>query len=360
MTLNRRMAEFRPRVLPKRQRAGFVLREILFLFAVALLPIVLLLPAIQAAREAARRMQCANNLKLIGLALQTYNDIWNKLPAGSTYTYPLDSAQINAAISEGNFGWGTAILPQMERQGLYQKIASDSSTFRQLDLARSIDVPDNLLAMQRPLGEFRCPSDQGPHVNVARPLAGLRNASPQPLALSNYVAANGSGELRRDEMQPAKVPNGVFFVNSWLRYGDVADGASNTIAVGERAWSRGGSWGRPAVEYRAGVVFGTRGVRQNSQHGLADAMGCGKYRMNFTAVDASSGKGQEYARRAFSSTHPGGAQFAFVDGSVRFLVETIDGDMDPTLQTLKSESDVNSVWEKLLSRNDGKEVGEYE
>lgn len=337
------------------KRKGFVLRELLLLSVLPLLLVALLLPAVQQAREAARRMQCSNNLKLLGLSLQMYHDTWNVIPPGCFRVYPQDNAALNDAIAQGNFGWSTALLPFSERQRLYDQI-----TFPSYRLAESMDNPDNLRAMQQPISEYLCPSAGGWRLNTGRPFSGLKGAENQPLAMSNYVAANGSGELRREGAPVLGGANGMFFMNGRRGFSSINDGVSNTIAFGERAWSRRLGWRGKEIECRAAAAFGTRGVRQNSQHGLADAMACGKYRLNFTAVLWKTGSGQEFARRAFSSNHDRGANFAFGDGSVRFIREDLDADMDPVLQRLRTEDLVDSVWERLLSANDGQAAIPYE
>jgi prepilin-type processing-associated H-X9-DG protein len=330
-------------------RRGFVLHELVLLFMIPLVLIGLMLPSVQAARESARRMYCSNNLKQISIGLMNYHDSWTGLPPGCASPLAGDRAHLNDPISEGNFGWGTAVLPQLEWGGLYERI-----TFLQNDLSASLDQPGNLEAMQTaPLREFRCPTAGELTINAARPFSGARSIRNQPLALSNYVASNGSGELRRDGLFAGGEANGLFFVGGKMNFNSVPDGLSHTIAIGERAWKREGGYWHPDVEYRAAVVFGTRGVRQNSQHGLADSLACGKYRLNFSAVDATTGAGQQFARRAFSSNHPHGANFVMADGSVHFFPDDIDADMDPLTQTVRTEGTADSIWERLLHASDG-------
>jgi prepilin-type processing-associated H-X9-DG protein len=348
MTSSRRKADGTRPWRAARRRGRFRLRELLALSLLAPLTVTLLLPAVQAAREAARRMLCSNNLKMIGLGLMSHQDMYRFLPAGCVQQDPLDPLTANLPTAQGNFGWGVAILPMIEEQPLHDRLQPWTLT-----LPQALDMPGGLEALQQPIKLFRCPSAGNFPLNPARPFT----VQSLPLAMSNYVASNGSGELRRDGLAVGGTASGLFYLNSKLPYGAVTDGNGNTIALGERTWRRDRGYFRTDVDYRAAVIYGTRGVREASQQGLADSLACGKYRLNYDAVDSALGLGQQFARRAFSSNHPGGAQFLMADGSTHFISDSVDADMNPATQTVNTEETVDSVWERLLHLSDQQSLG---
>ncbi len=324
------------------RKAGFVLHEILIVNFILALLLALLLPAVQQAREAARRSTCKNNLKQMGLALHNYHDSYNCFPPGCVNVVPGVDGDPQAVTYQGNWGWGASVLPYL-----------DMRLYREFDYR---SMPANLDASGTPTGVglqvFQCPSDGGPAINVSRPFAGLNGEPQYALALSNYVGVNGSGELQH-------VSNGTFYVNSSVRFGDFIDGPSNTLMVGERCWSLPGKgWGSLPQDHRAGVVYGTRGIREASQHGLADNQGCGKYALNSRFNDDAPGGGHSKIRRGFSSSHSGGVQFLFADGSVRFISETIDADIGPGSISTRTDA-VDSTLERLMSRNDGQPISDF-
>lgn len=314
------------------KKRGFTLVELLVVIAIIGILVGLLLPAVQAAREAARRMQCSNSMKQIGLAMHNYASAHRVMPPGCIYIYPLAPApDLNIAIQQGNWSWGAFILPYIEQTSLYNTIGVSN-----LSMAQSMDIPANLLAMQTPLPSFRCPSDNGPILNTGRLFS---SASGQlidrSIATSNYIAVNSSGELARAKGVPNGGANGIFAMNQASSFSTISDGTSNTLMVGERAWQTPAKPIAGVVTTtnthitNAAVVLGTRGVRQNSEQGIADTMGSGRYRVNFrTFWPAPNGSQAQGARRAFSSLHTGGAQFARADGSVTFISNSIDGTFD--------------------------------
>jgi prepilin-type N-terminal cleavage/methylation domain-containing protein len=212
-----------------RRRRGFTLIELLVVIAIIAVLIALLLPAVQAAREAARRVQCVNNLKQIGLALANYHDAIGSFPMsyagrrlfvdGST-----DTAQ--------GWGWGSLILPQMEQPSLYNAI----------NMSLPVEAPQNLTVVRTMIAGYLCPSDPTPGTTF--PVDDgtgvvLANVSPTSYAacVGNDAADSTTG-LNNDG-----IGNGVLYRNSRIRMADILDGTSQTIVIGERAWSiTSGTW----------------------------------------------------------------------------------------------------------------------
>lgn len=329
------------------RNTGFTLVELLVVIAIIGILVALLLPAIQAAREAARRTQCKSNAKNIALALINYHDTFKSFPPGVVQIHPTPPSVVNTYL--GNWSWGALILPFVEETPLYNQIHVGD-----MDLASSLDIPQNLAAMQGTVQEFRCPSETGPITNAERLIQGI-SGEDYEIAISSYVGVNSSNELRRNRGEPDKEANGIFVNTSGLSIRKIIDGTSKTAILGERAWETDVTTNSGQVLGRAGMVVGIRGVRDNSEVGFADAMGCGKYSINYSSN--SDTKSASFARRGFSSQHPGGAHFALADGSVQFVSENIDGDFGTDQIALTPE--VDSPWEALLGINDGVPVATF-
>lgn len=264
------------------RRDGFTLIELLVVVAIIGILVSLMLPAVQQAREAARRTQCKNNLRQIGLALHNYHDAFDTLPPGY-----VDQGQEQTEAGQGNWTWTAMLLPYVDQ----------TPTFTLLDvgnrlLSDALADPQALQAMQHPLAVLVCPSDPGPMLNEADdagspwPERAIRDAlgNERLLARCSYVAANSTRRLGRDEGVPINPEsdgtpsaNGVFWRNSSVHFRTITDGSSNIILAGERIWKKGD------VEIRSAVTCGLRadspgpeGVVQGSDdQGLVYTLGGG-------------------------------------------------------------------------------------
>lgn len=324
----------------KRFRSGFTLIELLVVIAIIAILIALLLPAVQQAREAARRTQCKNHLKQLCLSLHTYHDVFNRLPPGW-----LDDPALNlpAAPHPSRYGWPVHILPMIEQSNLYALLNPQN------DMLNALQVPEKLAAMQQPLTVFRCPSDIGPPLNDIRVMND--NGTDYEVATSNYVGSYHSGGIGNDtSVSPplARPGNGLFWWNSGPSFRDIADGLSNTIAISERAYDLGGG-----IQCAAGVIFGTRGTAPANTNRFHSVVFSGKGMIN--SLDTSNSTTNNSCLMGISSKHEGGVQIALADGSVRFLNENIDQKPDIDRAALV----VDSLFEYLIGRNDGFVIGEF-
>ncbi|HRX78605.1 MAG TPA: DUF1559 domain-containing protein, partial [Pirellulaceae bacterium] len=172
--------------------SGFTLVELLVVIAIIGILVALLLPAVQAAREAARRMQCGNNLKQIGLSMHNYHDTYKTLPPG----YLMKRTSPTVCLPNLNsWGWGALLLPFMEQSPLHDKLkVGDISIFQ------AGATPALLAAMNVSINSYRCPSDVAPDTNPnnQKRMSPWNNASGWTMARSNYVANNTSWDLRWD------------------------------------------------------------------------------------------------------------------------------------------------------------------
>jgi prepilin-type N-terminal cleavage/methylation domain-containing protein len=335
--------------MASRRQRGFTLIELLVVIAIIAILVALLLPAVQQAREAARRTQCKNNLHNLGIALHNYHENFNMLPPGQTGTdFWGDNCPEGACA---NWGWPAHLLPMVDQAPLFNTLVMNINR-----LDQDINTPTIVAVMRQPLTLFRCPSDTGPIVNDQHPIpsnnpasnADCTNPGCTPVATSNYVGVNDSHILNRGDTQ-ARLWNGTFGRSQRLNprndprgrlkqinFGDMLDGSSNTAAVGERAWML------KQVMLRAGVVYGSNGDTANHNlQGLVYNHGGGAWKLNDTCNDCG---------RGFSSPHTGGVHFLMNDGAVRFVSENVDHNTDAA---------INSTYERMLSINDRQPIGEF-
>jgi len=289
----------------KSQRSGFTLIELLVVIAIIAVLIALLVPAVQQAREAARRMQCVNNLKQIGLAMHNFHDVRLRLPNGR-----LQNRGSQASWSQSIW---TCILPYIDQKNLFDKI----------DVTKPM-IPDNATALATPIPMFNCPSDPTDLVRTDRFLAigarfnhpagalSYRGASGSNWGSGQYAHVEATGRFagigRADCCGNGMFTGGYFDVEPeirreiFTRFADVTDGLSNTVMTGEtiNEWSNFGWW------YWNNVTVGMSAFPMNI---------CRELRSGCVGSGLNVG---------YNSWHNGGANFGFGDGSVRFLSQNID------------------------------------
>ncbi|QDT66308.1 DUF1559 domain-containing protein [Calycomorphotria hydatis] len=355
-----------------RSRSGFTLIELLVVIAIIATLIALLLPAVQQAREAARRSQCKNNLKQLGIALHNYHDSHNTLPPGYVDERTDGKTWTSANDNDGHWTWSVFLLPFMEESAAYS-ILQPGDVFASDAMGAHQDV------MQSYFDSFRCPSDSGPqvHNNSDDPGYAISSANgsgggDRPLAVSNYIVSNNTAYVRLHSATRYESgilgATGAFWRDSRCRFRDITDGLTNTILIGERSYYLG--------DYRqkAGVLFAIRDVSGNGPgnapsdrdgdgdtindegvdeqsithtQGLMTTAGSSYFGINpALTTDSPNDRNQSY-----SSWHIGGAQFLLGDGSVRFISENIDNDQGP--------ENANTVMEMLVHICDGGTVGEF-
>ncbi len=292
-----------------RKRRGFTLIELLVVIAIIGVLISLLLPAVQSAREAARRAQCTNNLKQIGIAIHNYHDTRGALP-GAYLVYNVTSF---SALSQ--------MLPNLEQGPLHAA----------LNFSLPYNDPSNTTVLMSEVSSFICPSDY-----------------PNPIrargAQTNYMADMGSWIVWQAATGPntgLAPPNGVFYGNSSTRFADVSDGLSNTGVFSERVMADGSNG---IVSPRSDVFFSPGGpttlddaVAQCNAIDINDLsnqfplfMGSpwvnGQHVFQHVTPPNTRSCGFFTRLRAImppSSRHPGGVNLLLGDGSVRFIKDTI-------------------------------------
>lgn len=324
-----------------RSRRAFTLVELLVVIAIIGVLMALLLPAVQQAREAARRMQCTNHLKQLGLALHNYHDTLGTMPAGyvSSPTQLAADAHFDSTTSDASPGWGWAaqLLPYLEQSALAD----------QLDSRLPVWHADyrSLVAARLPL--YLCPSASGGDeaFDVVDFSSNPLPLGPLRLGRSHYVASHGQEECWGDcsaETGPfggdvSRIADGPFYRNSRTRIADVVDGLSNTVFLGEHTSSLSDkSWAGvvPGAAVHPKVQSPDNGVESAATlvlvhsgpaQGETDALGNPIiHPPNFPTLHVGQ----------MQSDHPGGANVMLGDGSVRFVPETVNREIFSAMSSI--------------------------
>lgn len=277
-----------------RKSNAFTLVELLVVIAIIGILIALLLPAVQAAREAARRCQCTNNLGQIILAVQNYNMSHGVYPPGT-----IDEEGPIANEAQGyHHNWISQTLPFLE----------EVTTYRHIDFSVGVYDKANEEVRKAQITTLQCPSSWS-------------RRERDDVGFSNYAGCHASTETPINDDN-----DGVFFLNSGIGYKEIPDGASHTLFIGEKivteADTLGWMSGTRATLRNAGELINAEETRQNRG----------------VAPPAQQVKRDKLYVGGFSSEHPGGSNFALGDGSVRFLCETIGVEL----------------YQQLANRADGK------
>ncbi len=337
-----------------RRRRAFTLIELLVVIAIIAILIALLLPAVQQAREAARRSQCKNNLKQLGLAIHNYVDVYQVLPPGAA----LDLSIVNGTVTGNNGSWGVhgRILPYLEQGSLYNEV----------DLTIAWDFQPVIDALKIPT--YACPSD--PKSDKAR---GFSDSRPT-LYPTNYGFNYGTWFVF--DPVTGKGGDGAFYPNSKLSLATFTDGTSHTLLAAEvKAWTNyTRNAGPPSTtipatvaDALAAVASGAAGNLKTTGHtewpdGRVHHTGVTVTLVPNTPVEFTtggttyqdynswqegknngSGSFPSYAIITSRSFHEGGVNVVLMDGSARSVSENID----------------LGVWRALGTRDGGEVIGEF-
>jgi prepilin-type N-terminal cleavage/methylation domain-containing protein len=323
---------------------GFTLIELLVVIAIIAILIALLLPAVQQAREAARRTQCKNHLKQIGLAMHNYHDVFNMFPLGACAK---PSSSFGIDISIGAFA---SILPYLEQANLKGLYVDTRPWEQQLPAVAQTIVPPYL-----------CPSNTGPQVDT-NPVLALYPIGAQ-IAATHYLLSKGAD--KEWCFSPSGIATGMFGINMRCNFRDITDGSSNTFCVGEGA--TGGAWrvasgaaqntpiAPPAGRVQQGWIApqpNPLGVQSQSGYTTGGNWGTTLYKLNKNPVvetvydDAAlancNASTADFTSN-FRSPHVGGGQFLLGDGSVKFVSDNIDA----------------ILYNNLGGKGDGQVIGEF-
>lgn len=286
-----------------RRQRGFTLIELLVVIAIIAVLIALLLPAVQQAREAARRTECKNKLKQIGLALHNYHDTYNQFPQGSFSNGP-------------RLSWHVSILPYIDQGPLYNQIDFNQLNYNHASYTTLFN-PTRIPA-------WLCPSAHSRNINgytadttvQTTHYYGIMGPKTAPGGLYTYLCSGVSNTANECQVPPAAAHggfarNGILGRNTKTKFADITDGTSNTFLVGEISNNRASN-GAEMIHYR----MWWRGFDGTASAGCKNVV----YAINSRPYNGSN----DFNDVPMGSNHVGGCHFLMGDGTVRFISENID------------------------------------
>jgi len=325
---------------------GFTLIELLVVIAIIAILVALLLPAVQQAREAARRSQCTNHLKQIGLALHNYHDLYRVFPPGAAC-----GAYVSGQSDRYGFSFWIGILPLLDQAPVFNKLQTSSANYGVVGSDSTNGAALNGFVPTY----MTCPSSPLPRKYIG----GEVSQMPAGVALAAYVGVSGTSDRQFSANTSYGITSGagILHPGSRVNFKDITDGSSNTMLVAEQSdfTSDGQDLLRSGAKY--GAWLGTQ--RPNSPGtdltnwpaagapGAAFNVTAVRYAVNFKPASgtATSGNGMNFAgaNNPILSTHAGGALILLADGHTRFL----------------SQSTHMDIVKNLASKADGNVLGEY-
>ena len=306
---------------------GFTLLEILVAIAIIGILMALLIPAVQQAREAARRTQCMNNLKQQALACTNYESSHKKYPAGAlTYGYQSNSDEFIPGLM-----WTGLILPQIDQANLYDLLGPD--------IHDPVTLRDIRKASSTYISTYRCPSGQA-DIDAAFQARWMKFAGRVP---SSYLAcASGTADYEsgpKSDWIGSSESNGIMYRDSEVTTNMISDGLSNTVMLGEAIhadhWHKDldGFWQVMDHWY----IWSPEQL-PNPPHQNRESSECmGSTACPINAMSNVEKWNANQKENSFSSRHPGGAQVAFADGHVQFVSESVDRKLFSQMGTRATE-----------------------
>jgi prepilin-type N-terminal cleavage/methylation domain-containing protein len=328
---------------PALHKRAFTLVELLVVIAIIGVLVALLLPAVQTAREAARRMKCSSQLKNLGLAIYNYEDIHKSYPIGHMFRGPFDGDLFGGQGGTG-FGWGSALLPFIEQSALYNQFNF------QLPITNT-NPSQNLRLAQTFLPLFTCPSDIKPK--------NFTDGAVIDSATSSYKASGTSYDGWPGSavgiIPSRREYNGMFDRDNRgfaLRITEITDGTSNQFMIAEAKWkmTAGGT--------NRGRIYGGTDVTTGAQGATNALILNGQWQMNWTAP-----QGNPQPARTAASNHPSGSLFCLADGSVRFVSQNIQHTatawVNESQAFMTPQGQPYGLYQRLFSIADGHAMAAY-
>jgi prepilin-type processing-associated H-X9-DG protein/prepilin-type N-terminal cleavage/methylation domain-containing protein len=358
--------------MSNRLRSAFTLIELLVVIAIIAALVGLLLPAIQRVREAANRSSCANNLKQFGLAVRNYEVVRGSFPPGIVAD-PRYMNGPNDLLAGGIYGATVPLLPFLEQDNLYRLFDTNVPWY----------FTTNFEADQTPIQIFYCPSNRVEGVLDMQSIGGFMHASMPNIALADYGLCKGTNAALCTQSQAPRRTRGVFDVNSHTRIIDITDGLSNTLAAGDAAggnprYGARRNWNdtTPSINPNTGTpnfIDGGWAPGSVASIDLVNATGslyacglcvtaeCGGFTPEYdeplnnqlilaatqykkTCDNSDTTIGNFDTLSGFRSLHPGGCNFLFCDGSVRFINQSISMITYKALSTMAGGEVVNGEF----------------